>query len=37
MHDRVEFLHGRFSIRSAPGEGTAVEAEIPLREEDSAG
>ena len=36
MRDRVEFVLGRFSLRSAPGEGTAVEAEIPLREEDKA-
>jgi signal transduction histidine kinase len=36
MRDRVEFVHGRFSLRSAPGEGTAVEAEIPLREEEKA-
>jgi signal transduction histidine kinase len=34
MRDRVEFVHGRFGIRSTPGEGTAVEAEIPLREEE---
>ena len=33
MRDRVEFLHGRFSLRSAPGEGTVVEAEVPLRDE----
>jgi two-component system sensor histidine kinase UhpB len=32
MHDRVEFMNGRFSLRSAPGEGTTVEAEIPLDE-----
>jgi signal transduction histidine kinase len=30
MRDRVEFVNGRFSLRSAPGEGTVVEAEIPL-------
>ena len=30
MRDRVEFLHGRFRLRSVPGEGTVVEAEIPL-------
>ncbi len=30
MRDRVEFVDGRFSLRSAPGEGTIVEAEIPL-------
>jgi two-component system sensor histidine kinase UhpB len=32
MHDRVEFVNGRFSLRSAPGKGTTVEAEIPLGE-----
>ena len=30
MRDRVEFVNGRFSLRSAPGKGTVVEAEIPL-------
>ncbi len=30
MRDRVEFVNGRFSLRSARGEGTVVEAEIPL-------
>ena len=33
MRDRVEFLHGRFRLRSVAGEGTVVEAEIPLPEE----
>ena len=32
MRDRVEFMNGRFSIRSAAGEGTTVEAELPVRE-----
>lgn len=32
MRDRVEFVNGSFSLRSAPGEGTVVEAELPLRE-----
>ena len=32
MRDRVEFMGGRFRLRSAPGRGTVVEAEIPLRE-----
>lgn len=32
MRDRVEFMNGRFSIRSSAGAGTAVEAEIPLRD-----
>ena len=36
MRDRVEFVRGRFSLRSAPGQGTAVEAEIPLGEEEKA-
>jgi two-component sensor histidine kinase len=30
MRDRVEFVSGHFSIRSAPGQGTVVEAEVPL-------
>ena len=30
MRDRVHFFNGRFAIRSAPGEGTTIEAEIPL-------
>jgi two-component system sensor histidine kinase UhpB len=37
MHDRVEFMNGRFSLRSAPGEGTTVEAEIPLDEPEKGG
>jgi signal transduction histidine kinase len=30
MRERVEMVGGRFSITSAPGEGTTVVAEIPL-------
>jgi PAS domain S-box-containing protein len=30
MRERVEMVGGRFSIASAPGEGTTVTAEIPL-------
>ena len=30
MRDRVHFFNGRFTVRSAPGSGTVVEAEIPL-------
>ena len=30
MRDRVEFMNGRFTIRSAPGKGTVVQAELPL-------
>jgi two-component system, NarL family, sensor kinase len=30
MRDRVHFFHGRFAIRSAPGKGTTVEADIPV-------
>jgi two-component system, NarL family, sensor kinase len=30
MRDRVHFFNGRFKVRSAPGAGTVVEAEIPL-------
>lgn len=33
MRDRVEFMNGRFSLRSALGKGTVVEAELPLRDE----
>lgn len=31
MKDRVESVNGRFTLRSAPGKGTVVEAELPLR------
>ena len=34
MRDRVEFVQGRFTIRSAPGQGTVVEAEVPLSDEE---
>jgi signal transduction histidine kinase len=30
MSDRVHAVGGRLSIRSAPGEGTTVHAEVPL-------
>lgn len=30
MRDRVHFFNGRFTVRSSPGSGTVVEAEIPL-------
>ncbi|MFY9550977.1 MAG: sensor histidine kinase [Thermoanaerobaculia bacterium] len=30
MRDRVHFFDGRFTVRSTPGSGTMVEAEIPL-------
>ena len=33
MRDRVEFVNGRFSIRSAPGEGTVVQADLPIDDE----
>ena len=36
MRDRVEFMNGRFSLRSASGRGTSVEAELPVREEPEA-
>jgi signal transduction histidine kinase len=32
MRDRVEFVNGRFALRSAPGKGTRLEAEVPLGE-----
>lgn len=35
MRDRVHFFNGRFSIRSAPGKGTVVEAELPLASVES--
>jgi two-component system sensor histidine kinase UhpB len=30
MRDRVHFFNGRFALRSEPGSGTVVEAELPL-------
>lgn len=36
MRDRVELLGGRFELRSRPGGGTTVEAEIPLLAEGEA-
>jgi two-component system sensor histidine kinase UhpB len=32
MRDRVQSFNGRFALRSVPGSGTVVEAEIPLAE-----
>jgi two-component system sensor histidine kinase UhpB len=34
MRDRVHFFHGRFTIRSVPGQGTTIEADIPLGAEE---
>jgi len=34
MHERIERLDGSLRIRSAPGEGTTVHAEVPLRNYD---
>src|SRR5262245_3214281 len=34
MRDRVQLFSGRFGLRSSPGEGTVVEIEIPLRDEE---
>jgi signal transduction histidine kinase len=31
MQERVRLLNGRFAVRSAPGKGTTVWAEIPLK------
>jgi len=31
MRERLEMIGGRFSVRSAPGEGSTIVAEIPLR------
>ena len=36
MRDRVEFMNGRFTIRSAPGKGTVVQAELPLSDGSAA-
>jgi two-component system sensor histidine kinase UhpB len=30
MRDRVQLFGGRFTVRSGPGQGTAIEAEVPL-------
>jgi signal transduction histidine kinase len=37
MRDRVHFFNGRFTLRSAPGSGTVVEAEIPVSAAGSGG
>jgi len=34
MHERVELLGGRFHVSSRPGQGTRIEAQIPLPEPD---
>ncbi len=34
MKERIELLDGTFSIRSLPGRGTEINAEIPLKGED---
>lgn len=34
MRERVEMLHGWFEVRSAPGAGTTIRAELPLSEPD---
>lgn len=34
MRERVEMVRGRFSIQSAPGKGTMVQAEIPFHNGD---
>lgn len=31
MHERMRLLGGRLEVRSAPGEGTIIEATVPLR------
>jgi len=31
MRERVHFLGGQFLIHSAPGEGTRLELQVPLR------
>jgi signal transduction histidine kinase len=30
MRERVEMVNGRFTIESAPGKGTTVQAKVPL-------
>jgi signal transduction histidine kinase len=30
LNERVKLLNGRFHIESTPGQGTRVEAELPL-------
>lgn len=37
MRDRVQLFGGRFSLRSAPGAGTCVEAELRLADEQGKG
>ena len=37
MRDRVELLGGRFELRSRPGGGTTIEAEIPLPRQGETG
>jgi signal transduction histidine kinase len=37
MRDRVLFLGGRFALRSAPGAGTSIEAELALENENQGG
>lgn len=37
MRERVALLGGRFAVRSRPGEGTSVVAEVPLRASGGAG
>jgi signal transduction histidine kinase len=32
MRERIEAVGGGFQLRSAPGEGTEIEARVPLRE-----
>lgn len=34
MRERVESLRGRFDVRSAPGAGTTISAELPLEQPD---
>ena len=35
LRERAHLLQGRLQVRSAPGQGTCVEARIPVREEDA--
>ena len=36
MRDRVQLFGGRFTVRSRPGEGTAIQAELPLGRPEAA-
>ena len=37
MRERVEMVGGKFTVESAPGKGTTIQAQIPLRQRGSGG